>query len=370
MVGAASAQHLAAPVPAPLTSPIGAIQNALLIAPPVQADRIHFSAPMSPLASVEQLAYYEDNGTVSFWPTSDTLLDSTGAPLLSPTDAPYVRLMNLERFTTALESPVLDSIRVAFYVDTILPGSHLVISIMNQELLLGSDGNEYPYPNLNAQLKSYNISRTNLHKGVVDTVIKIKNGLPIDMSDTLGNSKGSFFIGLSSYALGGNKIFAIADSANVPTDEARALDPEVDRFYWLALSADQKFFTRGFWGGRFTDQSQTGVFYTNFIMDAFLHDANASVGQENATAGFALGQNYPNAVSNETTIRYSLATSGPTTLKVYNAVGQEVATVVNESQPAGPHSVSFDAANLANGTYFYSLHSGSNVATRTMTIQK
>lgn len=96
-----------------------------------------------------------------------------------------------------------------------------------------------------------------------------------------------------------------------------------------------------------------------------------SVGEEHAVPRtFALEQNYPNPFNPSTTISFSLAAPGPTTLKVYNLLGQEVATLVNENLAAGTHRYAFDASGFSSGIYIYKLHSGSFVGTRKMILVK
>ncbi|MBI2427232.1 MAG: T9SS type A sorting domain-containing protein [Ignavibacteriales bacterium] len=73
---------------------------------------------------------------------------------------------------------------------------------------------------------------------------------------------------------------------------------------------------------------------------------------------FALEQNYPNPFNPTTTIGFTLQVSGMTTLKIYDAIGREVATLVNENLEAGVyHQKTFDASNLASGMYFAKLSS-------------
>jgi len=79
-----------------------------------------------------------------------------------------------------------------------------------------------------------------------------------------------------------------------------------------------------------------------------------------ATIGtYELSQNYPNPFNPATTIKYGLAKAGQTTLKVYDILGREVMTLVNENQQPGSHSVQFDGTKLSSGIYFYRLRSGS-----------
>jgi hypothetical protein len=87
---------------------------------------------------------------------------------------------------------------------------------------------------------------------------------------------------------------------------------------------------------------------------------------------FALSQNYPNPFNPSTTIKYSIPRSirrgehsvSQTTLKVFDILGREVATLVNKQQKAGNYEVIFDASNLSSGVYFYRLQSGSFVETK------
>jgi|WetSurMetagenome_2_1015567.scaffolds.fasta_scaffold16044_1 photosystem II stability/assembly factor-like uncharacterized protein len=86
--------------------------------------------------------------------------------------------------------------------------------------------------------------------------------------------------------------------------------------------------------------------------------------------GFALDQNFPNPFNPSTIISYQLPVSGDVTLKVYDVLGNEVATLVNEEKPAGSYEVKFDATGLSSGIYFYKLQVGSLVETKKMLLLK
>ena len=87
-------------------------------------------------------------------------------------------------------------------------------------------------------------------------------------------------------------------------------------------------------------------------------------------SGYTLSQNYPNPFNPSTQIKFTLAENGLTTLKVYDVMGREVRTLVNESMTAGAYSVKFDASNLPSGTYVYVLTSGAHRLTNRMILLK
>lgn len=92
-------------------------------------------------------------------------------------------------------------------------------------------------------------------------------------------------------------------------------------------------------------------------------------GFASADDGFGLNS-YPNPFNARTTVSYRLDNDGPVELAVFNVLGQRVATLVDEFQPAGEHSVVWDGGNAASGTYFYRLSVAGRVSTRMMTLLK
>jgi photosystem II stability/assembly factor-like uncharacterized protein len=85
---------------------------------------------------------------------------------------------------------------------------------------------------------------------------------------------------------------------------------------------------------------------------------------------FSLSQNYPNPFNPVTNINFALPKSGLVTLKVYNALGKEVATLVNEVKNAGTYNVDFNGTNLSSGVYFYRLTSGDFSSVKKMMLIK
>jgi len=85
---------------------------------------------------------------------------------------------------------------------------------------------------------------------------------------------------------------------------------------------------------------------------------------------FELFQNYPNPFNPTTTIKYSVAEPGIVSLKVFDILGREVATLVNERKPAGYYEVSFDGSELSSGIYFYQLTAGVFKATKKFVLLK
>jgi len=85
---------------------------------------------------------------------------------------------------------------------------------------------------------------------------------------------------------------------------------------------------------------------------------------------FNLEQNYPNPFNPSTTINYSIAKMSKVTLTLYNLLGEEVKTLINEEKPTGNYSVEFNAVNLPSGVYFYRLIAGDFTSTKKMLILK
>jgi len=139
----------------------------------------------------------------------------------------------------------------------------------------------------------------------------------------------SFAMGNAQRLDNGNTLIGWGQNASTLTE----VKPDKSVVYTLSLP--------------FGQYSYRSVRYnTNDVISHTLSD-------NNVVKDYNLMQNYPNPFNPTTTINFALPKTGLVTLKVYNLIGQEVATLVNEVKNAGRYSVDFDASDLSSGIYFY-----------------
>ena len=114
-----------------------------------------------------------------------------------------------------------------------------------------------------------------------------------------------------------------------------------------------------------------GIYAQNVNFDGTLGNVTGvSTPPSSTPLTFALQQNYPNPFNPGTTIRYAIPTKAIVRLTVYDLLGKEVATLIQDEKPAGTHSVYFDASHLSSGIYFYTLSAGPFTATRKLLLIK
>jgi hypothetical protein len=117
--------------------------------------------------------------------------------------------------------------------------------------------------------------------------------------------------------------------------------------------------------------SLVNIWRSLFGARAYIYDPNGTVNVHeyiNALHSFVLTQNYPNPFNPSTTFNFWLPQRAYVTLKIFDVLGRELATLVENEIVAGEHLVRFDAKDLPSGVYFYRLASGKLMQTRKMTV--
>ena len=128
---------------------------------------------------------------------------------------------------------------------------------------------------------------------------------------------------------------------------------------WSPNNTDLAYLNQGEW-------TNTWIGDTTNVGATSIGDVNTG----NFAGSYELSQNYPNPFNPETTIKFAIAKAGDVEIKVFNMLGQNVMTLVNNKMNAGIHQVKFDAYSLASGIYFYTIRSGDFLKTRKMILLK
>lgn len=113
-----------------------------------------------------------------------------------------------------------------------------------------------------------------------------------------------------------------------------------------------------------------GIYAQNINLDGTLGGGTGITNTNEIAIGYSLSQNYPNPFNPVTKINFSLPTAQYTVLKVYNSLGQEVTTLIDQKLNAGTYSYNFNAEGLNSGVYFYTLITNEYQETRKMVLLK
>jgi Secretion system C-terminal sorting domain len=180
-------------------------------------------------------------------------------------------------------------------------------------------------------------------------------------------------------------IGTFASFAAYQVSETSTTDLIVEGWAWSSLKFTQSFPPDSIWTIhtmnydfidkiiiRLAANGAGGLTDYNFDNFSFTGIVTATEGDTTNTIpkNYALSQNYPNPFNPSTVISYKIARPGNVVLEVYDILGKEVATLVNQQQAAGNYSVRFNAANLSSGIYIYVLQSGGMVLRNKMILLK
>lgn len=236
-----------------------------------------------------------------------------------------------------------------------------------------------------------------IYEAVKDSILKWgvwMNGLAVgdwtnpggtdwDLGLELNLTKKMYDDGTNGDAVAGDTVFTRL--VNTGPDSTRGTLGVVGQVFKFGIWAGDNEAGRGGFGNNhkanivddnptFTMKSQFGsinpAFYSAWDYDKEAPVGSVSVADNTKPFIFALEQNYPNPFNPSTKIDYSIPMQSKVELKIYNIVGQEVATLVNEVQGAGVHSARFDATKLASGVYFYRLTAGNFTSVKKMALLK
>jgi hypothetical protein len=110
----------------------------------------------------------------------------------------------------------------------------------------------------------------------------------------------------------------------------------------------------------------------NIYNNNYQIDSTTSIADKHLSvpSNYLLYQNYPNPFNPITKIKYSLPLSDNVQIKVYDILGREIKTLLNEYKQAGTYEIEFDAGNLLSGVYFYSIRAGNYTATKKLILIK
>ena len=140
--------------------------------------------------------------------------------------------------------------------------------------------------------------------------------------------------------------------------------------HWV--SADSQLFLPDIWDADNTINYFFNPYMTYGYEFSVYYGTITNVNENNSIKpnSFSLSQNYPNPFNPSTKIKYQIPNSGYVSLKIYDVLGEEVASMINKEQPAGSYEINFDASKLTSGIYFYQLKAGNNIQIKKMMLLK
>ena len=131
-------------------------------------------------------------------------------------------------------------------------------------------------------------------------------------------------------------------------------------------AADEVVYTQGYTRGVANDTTADAA-----ILDIQHTPVSVELADDNIPDQYYLDQNFPNPFNPSTTIKFGITEASNVDLRIYDALGREVAVLIsNQFMSAGSYNVKFDASNLASGTYVYRMTAGANTVSRKMQLLK
>jgi hypothetical protein len=272
-------------------------------------------------------------------------LDTTGFPLDIGNKWFYRYQYKYGSFSTL-------HVRVKEIIDTTQTGTRIVrITRLNQDSTLGTE--------------QWRVLKGSFY---VNSLLLYNASLTHDTSWTFSGPAGTDSY---SYQLRTVNLFRSTSRCQIHTESHWSFFASSEADHRVALGVGLYYDYYGGFGGESPrwDQYYTLIgFLKNgqFFGDSVL--TSVQDGKNLVPAAFELRQNYPNPFNPTTKIEFQISKASQVTLKVYNALGQNVATLVNDRLPAGQHRADFNANTLTSGVYLYRLESGTSSLTRKMLV--
>ena len=194
----------------------------------------------------------------------------------------------------------------------------------------------------------------------------------VGTNDAIIGATNSGYQGWEGISLGNTVYYCITDNTDfeeyyLSMENIQASDPFSSFYFPIRITGI---------GIKLKSEQQTGETYSGslfFDNMRLSYPKKISVSIEenpDVPTETRLQQNYPNPFNPTTVISFRLAQSGVTTLKVYDMLGREVSTLLNENMNSGTHNIPFNGSNLASGIYIYQLSAKGKTITRRMTLIK
>ena len=154
-------------------------------------------------------------------------------------------------------------------------------------------------------------------------------------------------------------------------NQTEALMQLWNSFAWVNISKDSYTYDGNNNKIEALRQNWDGSAWVNSSQNSYVYIPVTAVNEDlSSVYSYNLSNNYPNPFNPSTKISWQLPVRGQVLLKVYDVLGNEVATLINEEKPAGIYEVIFDASDLASGVYFYRLQTNGFTQTKKMILMK
>lgn len=320
--------------------------------------------------------FVSPSGTVA--PDRITIADSSRSPM-----NPMLAFDGTNYLSTWMEMSGLPLVKGRFLCTTGVP-------VDTAFTVFGVSGNKWPLGGVAGFVDGqYILGATRVDTNMTDGDVygKLLDPLTVGGNPLLGTwTKAGGPSGVQIYYFNSDSVVTVSFDPDTSLTCSYGIDTSVTphRISWYA---DGKLLNLGIWEINVdnltvkTSEEDTTGFPTTFGSETKYPDPSTSYSRVKQTtgvkgkrgtviSGFSLTQNYPNPFNPTTAISYKLTASSHVTLKVYDILGRDVATLVNGHQTAGEHSVTFNAASLPSGVYFYRLQAGTSTVVRKMLLMK